>query len=311
MKEKIIGKRGQTSNTVLHQDTMPSNILLSPSQSLETTLSHSSITIGNSTSDTRSTISSPSFSTSYSSNDIGCDSFIQLNASVAASSLQPCNGHDLVLLDTNGTSYVELQPSQLTENDLLSSFNHKSSDESNQNATTSQPNSIDASKRCCFFFSFLSVYDLSYSAHPSDSVSTPINAVRNVITKVLSEQNISSSTPKPPQKRSRGSRLENKFGLNITEDELVSFRLSQMKKKRDARRKSRQELNPTNFSSKVKRKRRRKTEDSPIDNAHKVHLTSDRHTILAFQQLDDVIQMAQPNFDPSSDEENIFAAINE
>jgi hypothetical protein len=45
------------------------------------------------------------------------------------------------------------------------------------------------------------------------------------------------STPKPSD-RSRGSRLENKFGLNITEDDFVTMKLKEKEEKQTRSRKT-------------------------------------------------------------------------
>ena len=137
-----------------------------------------------------------------------------------------------------------------------------------------------------------------------------MDVIRNLITRVLAEQNVSPSTSQSTSNRTRGSRLQNKFGLNITQDELVASKLKEQQK-RESRRKSPKQRNGKNVGGTKKRNRRRRSEinaNKQVNNEE--NYLHDHMTTAALRQLDDAIQFTQTNINgESSDEENIFSAM--
>ncbi len=77
---------------------------------------------------------------------------------------------------------------------------------------------------------------LAFDNHAS---STPIDAVRNIFNCLLSERDTQLPLSNSSSNRSRGSRLENKVGLNITDDEYVLLKLKEKEQKKTRSRKPR------------------------------------------------------------------------
>jgi hypothetical protein len=145
---------------------------------------------------------------------------------------------------------------------------------------------------------------LTFLAFNIQASLTPIVAVRNVINKFLSERDLQLS--KSSSNRSRGSRLENKVGLNITDDEYVILKLKESEQKKIRSRKPRLPKDKTIPSStnRTKTTKCRKT-SATSKKANKENETyKDPLIASAVQRLENVIQLTQTTFDnDSSDEE--------
>jgi hypothetical protein len=144
---------------------------------------------------------------------------------------------------------------------------------------------------------------LAFDDHVS---STPIAAVRCVINNVFAQRDAQLSISKSSSDRCRGSRMENKVGLNITDDEYVMLKLKEKEQKQTRSRKPRSSKDKTVKSSKNKTKTEkcRKTA-TKSKKANKENETLDDSDIAAaLQTLEDVIQSTQTIFDDdTSDEE--------
>ena len=148
-----------------------------------------------------------------------------------------------------------------------------------------------------FFRRFQFEIHTRFSALDKSSSSTPIDAVRNIISRLLSERDLQLATPKPSN-RSRGSRLENKFGLNITEDAFVEMKLKQRQKKPTPRRKIHlQKDKAITSKSYAETKRRRKTAalSKYIDGEDED--LKDSEVAAAVNNLENVLEYTQLQFD--------------
>lgn len=135
------------------------------------------------------------------------------------------------------------------------------------------------------------------SAINKSTSSPPIVAVRNVISRLLSEHDFQSSTPKHPV-RSRGCRLENKFGLNITEDTLVEMKLRE-KQKRTIRRcnTSLQKTKRIRSTAYTRTKRFRNTAPTFECTDSEQENIQDKDIASAVKNLQNVIDYTQTQFD--------------
>jgi hypothetical protein len=127
--------------------------------------------------------------------------------------------------------------------------------------------------------------------------SPPIVAVRQVISNLLCERDIQLSTPKPSY-RSRGSRLENKFGLNITEDDYVAMKLREKEEKQTRSRKTRLQKDKSIVPKKytrTKRGRKPAATFEQMDNENENLKDSD--IARAVNNLQNVLEYAQTTFD--------------
>ena len=115
-----------------------------------------------------------------------------------------------------------------------------------------------------------------------------------------------------PVHRSRGSRLNNKVGLNITDDEFVVLKLKESQEKKNRPRKSRLATN-AKTSSKTKNHVQRQKKRSFRDGAReKIETVNDPSIASAIDNLQRVIDFTQTSFeDSSSDEQNLFSLLGE
>ena len=126
---------------------------------------------------------------------------------------------------------------------------------------------------------------------------------------MLSEHDARLSNTRSSPIRCQGSRLKNKVGLNITEDEYVANKLKEREQKQTRPRKAHlpKEGTATNPATKANIKRSRK---STAKSKNKNKNITDPQVAKTVQQLENIIQLTQETFDDStSDEENFFTSI--
>ena len=129
--------------------------------------------------------------------------------------------------------------------------------------------------------------------------SIPIVAIRHVINTFLSERDAQFSMSKSSSSRCRGSRLENKIGLNITDDEYVISKLKEKEQKQSLSRLRRisKVKGITTSTNKTKAKRFRKIATTTMKANKENETSNDRQIAAAVQRLENVIQFTQTTFD--------------
>ena len=145
---------------------------------------------------------------------------------------------------------------------------------------------------------------LTFQAVENCTLSTPIVAVRRVIDSFFSEHDIQSSMSKSSSSRCRGSRLENKVCLNITDDEYVISKLKEKEQKQTLSRQRRYSQDKT-FTSRNKRKAKkyRKTTATAEKENKENETPNDSQIAATVQRPETVIQYAQTIFDSDMSEE--------
>ncbi len=105
------------------------------------------------------------------------------------------------------------------------------------------------------------------------------------------------STPKPSD-RSRGSRLENKFGLNITEDDFVAMKLKEKEEKKTRSRKTHLQKDKAIVPKKYTRtKRGRKPAAIFEEVVNENENLNDSDIAAAVNNLRNVLEYTQMTFD--------------
>lgn len=144
---------------------------------------------------------------------------------------------------------------------------------------------------------------LAFGDHAS---STPIAAVGRVINSVLSERDVQLSIAKPPSDRCRGSRLENKVGLNITDDEYVISKLKEREQKQARSRKPGAPKEKTVKSSTTKTTKRYRKTVITSKTANKENKTLNESDIAnALRHLHTATEFTQKTFDDAFSDDEI------
>ncbi|CAF3852606.1 unnamed protein product [Rotaria sp. Silwood1] len=237
MKDKVIRKSNSSSITISsYEHTIPSNFLISHSQSISST--YSSFSASELSNSSRNQQSPTHLQTLLvSPNDDR--SIVSSNESISLTlpvSIQPTTFDDDIPLPLDSTSYMDLQPCPI---DVTC--------QSSLPPGTCLIDKEETNKNCP------SPMDISFCNHDS---STPFVAVRNVINNFLSKHDINLSMSNSPSNRSRGSRLKNTVGLNITDDEYVALKLKEKEEKEKKKRsrkprllKDKDEMSSTNTTT--------------------------------------------------------------
>ncbi|CAF1569444.1 unnamed protein product [Adineta steineri] len=327
MKEKVVRKYNTSSNATSNDDEnkIPSNFLISPPRSINST-SCNSFPLSSSNSFPLSSSNSFPSTTSTSSNSFpstcsNCcikqqqqqqspttsqsvlvsltnnstfvssnnnPSFVTSNQSVTYNSPAPVNQTIVdgnIVLPSDITSYIDLQQhsfsliSQIPSSTPPQQTTLIDEEEKDKNGRDSMNTSLD------------------------DNVSsTPIVAVRDVINNLLSQRDAKLSMSQSSSNRSRGKRLQNKIGLNITDSEYVLSTLTQKeeKQKQIRTRKPRVAKDKTKKSRKTATTKKTTTStatETTSTNTNKENGLKDPHIAAAIQRLESVIEFTQSTID--------------
>ena len=157
MKEKVIRKGGDYSSINSNdENTVPSNMLITPVQSVETSSIQSFSSTDNNSIDRQQRTMSPVLCSTLCSSwdDFGHNGSFQMNLSNTPLSVQGTSCDGLALFDMDNASYIELQPCQFNVDDQPQSINNECPDEFDRGVADIEPTAITARMIVLVYYHF-------------------------------------------------------------------------------------------------------------------------------------------------------------